>query len=152
VRIVTSAPASFRHELIIAEPSGRYEPAQPVVVDCSVVAAALFHEAEGIPAWETLEGLDLNAPQLLPSEFVNVAVKKSRQGFESIARQGLADFLELEIVLHPVDPAAQWRIATELGISAYDAAYLCLAESLQAPLVTFDRRLGEAARRLLTGR
>lgn len=35
--------------------------------------------------------------------------------------------------------------AVELGLSAYDGSYVALAESLDAPLVTADRRLADAA-------
>jgi predicted nucleic acid-binding protein len=40
-------------------------------------------------------------------------------------------------------------MAIDHGITAYDAAYLCLAVQLRAPLATFDGRLGEAARQRL---
>jgi len=37
-------------------------------------------------------------------------------------------------------------VAERHGLTSYDAAYLCVAEQLAAPLATFDERLGEAAR------
>ena len=40
-------------------------------------------------------------------------------------------------------------MARRYGLSAYDAAYLWLASQLKAPLATFDRKLGEAARQHL---
>ena len=36
-------------------------------------------------------------------------------------------------------------------LTAYDAAYLLLAATLQAPLLTFDQRLSQAAQRHLSG-
>jgi len=48
-----------------------------------------------------------------------------------------------------IEPRAQWRMARDEELSAYDAAYLGLAVQLRCPLVTFDQKLGAAARRLL---
>ncbi|MGA8262760.1 MAG: type II toxin-antitoxin system VapC family toxin [Arenicellales bacterium] len=86
---------------------------------------------------------------LIDHELVNVAVRKARQGLEEVVRQGLADFADLDITRCPVDAVTQWRIALDYELPGYDAAYLQLALDLEAPLVTFDLRLGEAARRLL---
>jgi predicted nucleic acid-binding protein len=47
---------------------------------------------------------------------------------------------------HAIDPAGVVEVALRRRLSTYDAAYLWLAASLDAPLATFDRRLGEAAR------
>ena len=47
--------------------------------------------------------------------------------------------------------AAQWALALEYELTGYDAAYLWLAAELRAPLMTFDTRLGSAARRHLSG-
>jgi predicted nucleic acid-binding protein len=52
---------------------------------------------------------------------------------------------------HAVPAAAALELAQRYGLTPYDAAYLWLAERLEAPLVTFDARLGEAARRHLEG-
>jgi predicted nucleic acid-binding protein len=41
-------------------------------------------------------------------------------------------------------------IAERYRLTAYDAAYLCVAEQLGAPLATLDGKLAEAARAYLT--
>jgi predicted nucleic acid-binding protein len=45
-----------------------------------------------------------------------------------------------------VDAEKLAAVAERHGLTSYDAAYLCVAEQLAAPLATFDERLGEAAR------
>lgn len=141
--------ADTRRELIIAEPSGSYAKHPPLVGDCSVLAAVLFDEPERSRAAEVLAGMEIFVPFLIDHELLSVAAKKARQGLEEVVRQGLFDFAELDVTRCPVDAIAQWRVAIEYELSAYDAAYLQLALELEAPLVTFDRRLGETARRLL---
>jgi len=142
-------PAEATGELILAEPSGIYAKRPPLVGDCSVLAAVLFDEPQRNRAAEALTGMEIFAPYLIDHELASVAVKKARQGLEEVAHQALADLAELQITRCRVDAAAQWRIALELDLSAYDAAYLQLALDLQAPLATFDQRLGRAARHLL---
>jgi predicted nucleic acid-binding protein len=41
---------------------------------------------------------------------------------------------------------AAMTVALERGLSVYDAAYVVLAEALDAPLVTADRRLADATK------
>jgi predicted nucleic acid-binding protein len=135
--------------LIIAEARGRYAARPALVVDCSVVAAVLFDEPNREAAALALTGKELFAPELLADELVSVAVRKSRHGLEEIVRQALVDFAELELTRCRCDVHAQWRLALEYELSAYDAAYLWLAAELGAPLATFDERLGAAARALL---
>jgi predicted nucleic acid-binding protein len=132
--------------LIIAEPRARYGARSPLVVDCSVIAAVLFDEPNRDVALRALAGKDLFAPELLADELVSVAVKKSRHGLDDVVRQALADFAELDLTRCRGDVQAQWRLALEHDLSAYDAAYLWLAAELGAPLATFDERLGQAAR------
>jgi predicted nucleic acid-binding protein len=137
--------------LIVAEARGRYVTRAPIVADCSVLAAVLFDEPNRDVAAEALAGRDLFAPELIADELVSVALKKSRHGLVDVVRQALADLTELELTRCRTDVHAQWRLALKYELSAYDAAYLWLAAELGAPLVTFDERLGAAARQLLGG-
>lgn len=142
-------PAEPPADLIVAEPKGVYAKRPPLVGDCSVLAAVLFDEPERERAANALAGMEIFAPFLVDHELVSVAVKKAREGLDEVVRQGLEDLAELQITRRSVDIGAQWRVAIEHDLSAYDAAYLQLAVELQAPLITFDQRLGRAARRLL---
>lgn len=137
--------------LIVAEARGRYAARLPIVVDCSVVAAVLFDEPNREAAAHALAGKDLFAPELLADEIVSVAIGKARHGLDEVVRQALADFADLELTRCRCDVQAQWRLALEHDLSPYDAAYLWLAATLGAPLATFDKRLGAAARTLLGG-
>jgi len=62
----------------------------------------------------------------------------------------LAAFGEMTITRHPVQPLVQRMWALRRNITAYDAGYVALAESLSMPLLTRDWRLahssGHAAR------
>jgi predicted nucleic acid-binding protein len=136
---------------MIIEPRGRYARRMPVVVDASVLAATLFDEPKRVAAAEALTGTETHAPDLLDHELVNVALKKQRAGLGAAARESLQMLQTLEITRHRVDPLLQWELASQHGLSAYDAAYLALAVELGCPLVTFDPKLGAAARRLLHG-
>jgi predicted nucleic acid-binding protein len=80
-------------------------------------------------------------------------LKKMRREQLDAFRVGEALQMLDEIVAdrHPVPAAAALELAQRYGLTPYDAAYLWLAEQLEAPLVTFDARLGEAARRHLEG-
>jgi predicted nucleic acid-binding protein len=143
-------PGSARApDLMVIEPRGRYARRAPVVVDASVIAAALFDEPTRVEASEALEGTEAHAPDLLDHELVNVALKKQSAGLGTAARESLEMLLTLEITRHRVDPLVQWELASQHTLSAYDAAYLALAVELGCPLITFDQKLAAAARRLL---
>jgi predicted nucleic acid-binding protein len=138
-----------RSPLIVAEVHGRHAARPPLVIDCSVIAAVLFDEPDRDDAVQALVGKELFAPELLADELVSVAVRKARNGLQDVVKQGLDDFAELELTRCRTDMRAQWRLALQFDLSAYDAAYLWLAAELGAPLATFDARLGGVARRLL---
>ncbi len=113
-----------------------------VIVDASAIAAVLFDEPEAAPVLASIAG-PLLAPSLLRYEMASVCTTKlqrqPRQANLTLRRYELFSSLNIELV----DP--EWEtlpvIASQWGLSAYDAAYLQLALAREAPLVTLDARL-----------
>jgi len=118
-----------------------------IVVDASVVAPALADDdADGDRARERLQGERLVAPELLDLEVVAVIRKALFAGVldecrAAIALADLAD-LDLERVSHRPLLVRIWEL--HRNITPYDAAYVALAETIEATLVTADRRLAQA--------
>ena len=94
----------------------------------------------------------LQSPELLDHEVTQVLRRLVRQGFipAQRANQAVSDLVDLRIsrYQHLVLLPRIWQLRH--NFSAYDAAYIGLAETLRAPLVTRDARLasvsGHAAR------
>lgn len=150
-----TAPARHREApsqrtLLVAEPASVWLARPALVVDCSVIVAALFDEADAEAASLALAGHALHAPALLPFEFANVARSKSRSGAPAQrVQQALQTFGDLRVELHPAAAVDLHALTIAHGLTAYDAAYLALAQALNAPLLTFDLKLADAAARAL---
>ena len=137
--------------LIVAQPPAIYAARQPLVVDASVLAAALFGEDQHELAVSWMRGHALAAPQLVDYEIANIALSKLKRkqvDFDAAA-QSLALYAGLDITRMPTSIDGVYALAAQYQLTAYDAAYLWLAAQLKAPLATFDRRLGEAAQACL---
>jgi predicted nucleic acid-binding protein len=118
-----------------------------IVVDASVIAPALADDDEdGERARSRLQGERLTAPEVLDLEVVSVIRKAFLSGALSRRRAGLAlaDLvdLDLERISHRPMLARIWELHQNL--TPYDAAYVALAETIDATLVTADRRLSLA--------
>ena len=122
-----------------------------IVVDASAVVDALTTVGGTEHLRAHLAAEHLNAPVLLDFEVVSALRGLTLGGHLTPARAEdvLTDFEQLPIRRWaPADSLR--RRAFELGdvVSAYDAAYVALAEALDCPLVTRDRRLARAASHL----
>lgn len=139
--------------LFVAESATAYAKRPRVVADASVVIALLFEEQQWEEAAERLRGRLISAPHLLDLEFANAALRKMRREGRDAAAvdRAMQVFGEVVADRHPVPAAAALELAQRYGLTPYDAAYLWLAEQLEVPLITFDARLGEAAKRHLEG-
>lgn len=119
-----------------------------IVVDSAAVVDALAAVA-GTEALRTyLAAEELHAPSLLDYEVVSAVRGLTMGGKVSATRaQDLfTDFDDLPIQRWPPADALRRR-AFQLrdSISAYDAAYVALAEALDCPLLTRDTRLAHSS-------
>ena len=118
-----------------------------LVIDASVLAVALLDEGpDGDAVRQRLRGEHLGAPVLIDLEVVSVWRGLARGGHLDARRVGLAldDLRDLPIQRFEHTPFLPrcWELRDNLTI--YDAAYVALAEALQASLVTGDRRLARS--------
>jgi predicted nucleic acid-binding protein len=118
-----------------------------IVVDASVLATALGdNDEDGAKARAALTGETLWAPEIIDLEVASVWRGQLRAGqlTEQRARQALADLADVELTRAPHQPLMDriWELRGNL--STYDAAYVALAEELEATLLTGDRRLSRA--------
>lgn len=119
-----------------------------LVVDSSVlVAAAVDEGSEGLWAEQILGRDTLAAPQLVLVEATNILrrlelAKEVTLLEASSARQ---DLLDLDITLFPFGPLADRIWELRANVTCYDAWYVALAETLEVPLATLDRRLPKAS-------
>ena len=118
-----------------------------LVVDASVLVVALADDGEdGDLARGRLRGQSLSAPELVDLEVASVLRKQLAAGALDVRRAGLAltDLAALPLQRAPHLPLLGRCWALRDNLTVYDAAYVALAESLGAPLVTADSRIARA--------
>ena len=120
-----------------------------IVVDASAVLEALLRTPAAAAVEDRLFGArtTLHAPHLLDVEVAQVLRRYAATGDIDVTRgrAALADLADLPLRRYPhhlLLPRA-WDLRN--NVTAYDAVYIALAEALDAPLVTRDRRLAAAA-------
>jgi predicted nucleic acid-binding protein len=119
-----------------------------IVLDASAVVELVLGSPRGAPVRARIQQPDesLHAPHLLDVEVASVLRRYHLSGELSSeeGREALVDLAGLDIVRYPHDPllARVWELRA--SVTAYDAVYLALAEVLEAPLLTLDRRLARA--------
>ena len=116
-----------------------------IVVDASAMLETLLRTAAAARVEDRLfdPGETLHAPHLLDVEVAQVLRRYARTGEIDAERCGaaLADLADFPVTRYPHDfllPRV-WELRD--NVTAYDAVYVALAEALEAPLLTRDRRL-----------
>lgn len=114
-----------------------------LVVDASAVAAVLFHEPEGATIDAHTEGETLIAPHLIDYELANICWKRIRRDpSQAPAILTMLSGLKSVAIQRVEVPATEIAaLASQTGLTAYDASYLWLAMSRDLELVTLDDRL-----------
>jgi len=119
-----------------------------IVLDASAVLELLLNTTIGQSVARRIAPphLSLHAPHLLDLEVAQVLRRYVRAGHLSSVRalQALRDLLQLDLARYPHEPLLSRVWALRQNLTAYDAAYVALAEALRAPLLTLDARLAAA--------
>lgn len=120
-----------------------------IVLDASAAVDWLLQTAAGRQVEKRIfsRNESLHTPHLLDLEVAQVLRRLVRQGVISTRRaeEAVRDLVDLRVnrYAHAVFLPRIWQLRHNL--SAYDAAYVVLAEQLGATLLTRDQRLAAAA-------
>lgn len=118
------------------------------VVDASVALKWQLDDEEYVTeacslrdAWLKKRKLELFAPTLILYEVTNGFISAILKGRikSSDARVGIINFLKTGVQLQDPPPLNVFRISMKYKITAYDAAYLALAETLKCNMWTGDK-------------
>jgi predicted nucleic acid-binding protein len=113
-----------------------------------MVSILLDPGADAEPIRERLEspGESLHVPHLLNIEVLNVLRRQTLRGILAEERGAtvLQDLESIRMIRYPHTPLHERIWDLRGNLTAYDAAFIALAEALDAPLVTTDTWLAQA--------
>jgi predicted nucleic acid-binding protein len=119
-----------------------------MVVDASALVEVLLNRPSGERVeHRLLDPLEaLHAPHLIDLEVAQALRRYQAVGEMSPqrARRALLAFVQMPLERHPHWPFLHRIWELRRNLTAYDAAYVALAEALDAPLLTCDRALASA--------
>ncbi len=119
-----------------------------IVLDASTVLELLLRTKAAAAVEARLFGRNesLHAPHLLDVEVTQVLRRYAASGTATRerCREALDDLSDLPLTRYPHDFLLARVWALRGNLTAYDAVYVALAEALDAPLLTRDRRLANA--------
>lgn len=116
-----------------------------IVLDASAALELLLNtpRASDVAARVFADERSMHAPQLIDLEVAQVLRRLLRRGEIDLSRadQALRDLADLALSRYPHEPLLPAIWALRDDATAYDAAYLALADVLDAPLLTCDAAL-----------
>ncbi|MEO8811281.1 MAG: type II toxin-antitoxin system VapC family toxin [Caulobacteraceae bacterium] len=120
-----------------------------IVVDASALLGALLRTplARAATRWLFDSGETPHAPHLIDVEVAQTLRRHVARGeMDELRRAALADLADFPLRrhAHQIFLPRAWELRH--NFTAYDAIYVALAEALDAPLLTLDRRLAATAR------
>jgi predicted nucleic acid-binding protein len=121
-----------------------------IVVDTSVIIAVIVNEPVKETLVELTVGADLIAPHSVHWEIGNAfsaMLRRSRITVEQ-AIQAVSLYQQIPVRFVEVELEEALKIAGRLGVYAYDAYLIRCALKYQSPLISLDRTLVDAARKM----
>ena len=119
-----------------------------IVVDASTLLEVLLRTPRAGRLTQRLlsPGESLHAPHLIDLEITQVMRRSCAAGsITSLrGREALRDLADFQLLRHPHLLYLERIWELRHNMTAYDAAYIALAEALNAPLLTCDRALASA--------
>jgi predicted nucleic acid-binding protein len=118
-----------------------------LVVDASVLAPVVADAGtDGRRFRRRLHGETIVGPDLLRVEVTSVVRRQASLGAltPEQADAAIRDLLEFPITVFPTTPLLHRVWELRQNLTAYDGCYVALAEGVDSPLVTADRRLANA--------
>ena len=118
------------------------------VIDASVLVAVLVDDGrDGQWAETVISQGSLAAPEMALAEATNILRRMEQYGNVSRleATAAHSDLLRLDIDLYPFTPFAERIWELRANVTSYDAWYVALAEALDSPLFTLDRKMSRAS-------
>lgn len=120
-----------------------------IVIDASAEIAVLLNigpEVEGVRERIARPGETLHVPHLFEIEVLHALRSLGLRGTLSLerARLALSRLKDTQLVRYPHSTFMDIIWDLRVNLTAYDAAYVALAEALDAPLVTMEARLAQA--------
>lgn len=117
-----------------------------IVLDASAAVELLLGTPRGAQLASRIGSEALHAPHLIDLEVTSVlrtlAAKRAISGTD--AASALTDWLALPVVRYAHDPLVPRIWELRANLTAYDAAYVALAEHLATCLITCDAKLASA--------
>ncbi|MFT4167002.1 MAG: type II toxin-antitoxin system VapC family toxin [Microlunatus sp.] len=112
------------------------------VIDAGVVVGLLTNTVDAA----VIDGVELSAPHLIDSEVIHALRRMTTSGRISPAASdtAFAGFRLLAIRRRSASPLLDRMWELRHNLSGYDATYVALAEAIDEPLLTTDRRLAAA--------
>lgn len=127
-----------------------------IVIDASVLTDFLLGRSEAVEAVDREmighEHDPLHAPEVAEPETLNAlrSLARAKSVTDRRAREAVDDLGVIRLIRYPHDPLRERIWELRHNLTAYDAAYLALAEALDdAVLMTSDRGLATSARAAL---
>lgn len=119
-----------------------------LVVDASVLAPAIADAGtDGRRFRSRLHGEALAGPDLLLIEVTSVLRRQAQAGHLTARQAGnaLDDLLDLPITLYPTARLLPRAWELRANVTVNDGCHVALAEAIECPLLTVDRRLADAS-------